>query len=723
MKKAALYVISAFLLFFSASFTAPPIGRSEFGSRFIEANRLMEEKFWLQAIREWRSLLEVDPNNANVNFKMGYSLLQTASAKSEALIYLEAATAKKVSKNYDPFDPMEKRAPVDALYYLGLAQHLNYKLDEAIQSFEKLKRTLSKKHQLYAKAERQIEMCEEAKRQVAAPKEYIITNVGPVINGEFNDFSPVLSIDESSMFFTSRRLRPDSTNSQIIDPETNEYKEDVYVSFKDAENQWTVPELLNLNSDEHDATISVAPDGQMLFIYRDSLGDGRILYSKLIGETWSDPIKLGSDINTEYWETHATISADGNTLYFVSNRPGGYGGRDIYRCVRLPNGEWSRALNAGPVINTIYDEDSPFLAPDGRIMYFASQGHTSMGGFDLFISKVGADGEWGKPENLGYPINTVDDDVFFQPMADGRRAYYSSQKDGGYGLKDIYLVDMPQQQESQLAVLKGYIIGEDGMELPKDLKVVITNMKTGEKFEYRPRMRDGSYLAVLNLCTNYHIDYYQGRDLFKQDDLAVPCENLFVELEREIYLIPVRAGEQPAPVVEPQPEAQPEPAPVAPYVPVTELPKPVSERQELGYDPANPIKTQYLEDIGYAEFSRYFVYDSKDFGVKEVKFQEFIRDVKKLIELKGKVNVVVESSASFVPSSKFKNNEELTAWRNKVATDQVRGELEKFGFSEGVHFTFGTPVKLVQGKKYEKDAEKNKAIYEQFQYIKIKVEG
>jgi len=713
MKKAALSILSAGVLLITASFVVPPIGRSEFGSKFIEANRLMEERFWLQAIREWRSLLEVDPNNANVNYKMGYSLLQTASAKAEALIYLEAATAKKVSKNYDPFDPMEKRAPVDALFYLGVAQHLNYKLDEAIQSFEKLKRTVSKKHQLHARAERQIEMCEEAKRQIASPREYVITNVGPVINGEYNDFSPVLSIDESSMFFTSRRLRPDSTNSQIIDPATNEYKEDVYVSFKDAENQWTVPELLNLNSDEHDATISVSPDGQTLFIYRDSLGDGRILYSKLIGETWSDPIKLGSDINTPYWETHATISADGNTLYFVSNRPGGYGGRDIYRCVRLPNGEWSRALNAGPTINTIYDEDSPFLAPDGRMIYFASQGHASMGGFDLFVSKQGNDGEWGKPENLGYPLNTVDDDVFFQPMADGRRAYYSSQKDGGYGMKDIYLVDMPQQQESQLAVLKGFIIGEDGMELPRDLRIVITNMKNGEKMEYRPRVRDGGYLAVLNLCTNYHIDYFQGRDLFKQDDVVVPCENMFVELEREIYLIPISTGDKP--VIQ---DIENEP-----YVPVTEVAGKRPVRPELGYDPSNPIKTQYIEELGYAEFSRYFVYDSKDFGVKEVKFQEFIRDVKKLIDLKGRVVITVESSASFVPSSKFKNNEELTAWRNKVATDQVIGELEKLGYTLGDQFRFQTPMKLVQGKKYEKDAVKNKTIYEQFQYIKIKVEA
>jgi Tol biopolymer transport system component len=720
MKKLGLFTFCVLLQWMSFA-SAPP--KADFGTRFLEANQLMEEKLWIQAIKEWSALLEMDPNNGNVNYKMGYCLLQTSNSKADALSYLELAVAKKIIKNYDPFDPMEKRPPVDALYYLGVAQHLNYQLDNAIATFEKVKKSVNKKHSLFQKATRDIEMCEEAKRQVAQPKDYIITNVGPVINGVNNDFSPVLSIDESSMFFTSRRLRPDSTNSLIIDIETNEFKEDVYVSFRDQDNQWTSPELLNLNSDDHDATISVSPDGQTLFIYRDSLGDGRILFSRLIGETWSDPAKLGSDINTMYWETHATISADGNTLIFVSDRPGGQGGRDMYRCVKLPNGEWSKALNMGPMLNTKYDEDSPFLAPDGRTVYFASMGHNSMGGFDLFFSKLGQDGEWSAPQNMGYPLNTVDDDVFFQPMADGRRAYYSSQKDGGYGQKDIYLVDMPIANESQLAVLKGFIIGEEGKELPADLRIMITNKKTGEVSEYRPRMRDGGYLAILNPCTDYHIDYMQGEERIKQDDIKVPCEGSFVELEREVYLVPItltKTGEIPVPVAPKEEPKKEEPKKEEPVV--EEKPNQITP-EELGYDPKNPIKTQYIESLGFAEFSRYFVYDSKDFGAKEVKFQAFLKDIKQIIANKGKVTITVESSASRVPSSKFKNNEELTAFRNKTAEEMVTTELEKLGFKKGTDFVFAPGVKLVQGKAYENDAQESKSIYEQFQYIKIKVES
>ncbi len=705
--------LSIGLLFVLTLFTyvaqAASMPRFEFTAKFFEANKLMEEKLWTQSISAWKEILEQDPNNANINYKLGYCLLQTPNAKVDALQYLEAACVRKFTRNYDPYDPSEKRAPVDALFYLGRAQALNLQLDNAIESFKKVQKTLGTKHVMYNDATRELEMAEEAKRQMANPKNYIITNVGPVINAETNDFSPVLSMDESTMFFTSRRLRADSTNSAIRDLDTGEFKEDVYVSFKNEEGVWTEPEILNLNSDAHDATISVSPDGQTLFIYRDNFGDGQVMESKLIGETWSEPILLGSDINTAAWETHATISADGNTLYFVSDREGGLGKRDIYRCVKLPNGEWSKATNIGPTINTPYDEDSPFLTADGKTLYFSSKGHNSMGGFDIFYSTFGADGEWSTPVNMGYPLNTVDDDVFFVPMADGRRAYYSSSKDGGYGLKDIYLIDMPDvTNESQLAVLKGFIIAPEGDELPDDLRILVTNNKSGEVTEYKPRKRDGGYLAILAPCTSYHIDYMKGSERIKEDDINVPCESSFQEIEREVFLVPVALIPSEKPVVE-------EPVVVAP--PVTDAPK------KFEFDPKAPINREYIESLAFAQFSRYFVYDFHEFGVEEKQFTAFIADVKKIIDLGKKPVITIESSASNVPSSRFKNNQELTEWRNKTAHDQVRDELSKHGAKEGVDYTFGKPIELVQGKKYEKDAQKNRLIYEQFQYIKIKAQG
>lgn len=729
----ALLLMSLFVAMGFAQ--APPRRGGDFNAKFIDANKMMEEKLWLQSISKWKECLEVDPNNANVNYKIGQCLLQTANSKLEALQYLEVACANKYSKSYDPNDPTETKAPIDAMFSLGKAQALNLQLDNAIGTYEAYQKKLGKKHVRFGEVQRELDMANEAKTQMANPRSYIITNVGPVINKETNDFSPVLSLDESTMFFTSRRLRADTSNSVIRDIDTGELKEDVYVSFKNEDGVWIDPEILNLNTDEHDATISVSPDGQTLFIYRDNYGDGQVLESKLFGETWSTPVLLGSDINSDSWETHATVSADGNTLYFVSDRSGGLGKRDLYKCVKLPNGEWSRALNMGPTLNTKWDEDSPFLSPDGKTLYFSSMGHKTMGGFDIFVSKLGEDGEWGVPENLGYPLNTVEDDIFFVPMADGRRAYYSSAKDGGYGLKDIYLVDMPEETNaSSLAVLKGFIIAPEGEELPEDLRIVVTNLKNGEIMEYRPRKRDGGYLAILSPCTGYHVDYYKGAEIIKKDDINVPCESKFEEINREVFLVPVNMGEKPKP--KPAEPVTPEPVKPEPVKPEPVKPEPVKVIDEpepmpvapapftdFKYDPKDPINREYNEKLAFAQFSRYFVYDFHEFGVEEKEFTAFIADVKKIIDLGKKPVIVVESSASNVPSSRFKNNQELTSWRNKTATDQIRDELKRLGMKEGVNYTFGTPVKLVQGKKYENDAQKNRLLYEEFQYIKIKVQG
>jgi len=726
------------LLFVAAqSFAADkPKPRFDFSAKFIEANNLMEEKLWTQSINNWKEILEVDPNNANVNYKIGYCYLQTANSKLEALQYLEAACAKKFSKNYDEYDPSEKKAPVKVLFYLGRAQALNMQIDAAIETFEKLQKELGKKHLMYADAQRELETCQEAKTQMANPKNYIITNVGPVVNGETNEYSPVLSLDESTLFFTSRRLRADTSNSNLRDLDTGEYKEDVFVSFKNEEGVWTEPEVLNLNTPDHDATISVSPDGQTLFIYRDKMGDGQVLESALIGETWSEPMLLGSDINTAAWETHATVSADGNTLYFVSDRAGGIGKRDIYRCVKLPNGEWSRALNAGTQINTIYDEDAPFLTADGKTLYFASKGHGCMGGFDIFYSRLGEDGEWGAPVNMGYPLNTVDDDVFFVPMADGRRAYYSSGKDGGYGLKDIYLVDMPEiTNETQLAVLKGFIISAEGEELPDDLRILVTNDKSGEVSEYRPRKRDGGYLAILNPCTSYHIEYFKGKEMIKDDNINVPCESAFQEIEREVFLVPVTmAKEEPkvdpktietpkviTPVVEKPKEEKPDII-EEPAIEVTP-PGETLEIKEFVYNHKDPINRQYIPEKGFAQYSRFFVYDFHEFGVTEPEFALFIRDVDAIIKSGKKPVIVVEASASKVPSTRFKTNEDLVANRAKTAHDQIRDELAKYKRIEGKDYTFGKGDELVQGKEYANDAKKNRLIYEQFQYIKVRVQG
>lgn len=693
MKLILTWVSAALLL---SNVAVAQMSNAQFNDKFFEANQLMEEKLWNSAIEIWDELIQNDPYNANVNYKIGYCYLQTSNQKLKALPFLKTANSEEIYLGYDPYDPSETRPPAESLYYLGRAYHLNYEMDKAIDSYNLLISKLPEKHRLVGMSKRQIEMCEEAKKQVASPKSYVINNVGSAINTEANEYSPVVSIDESALFFTARKVRKDSSNVGLSDLDTGEPREDIYVSYKNQEGNWMEPELLNINTDAHAATISVAPDGQTLYIYYDEDGNGEIYQSVLIGETWTNPEPLGSDINTDAWETHATVSADGNTLYFVSNRDGGYGGRDIYRCVKLPNGDWSKSLSLGPTINTPYEEDSPFISPDGKTLYFASTGHNSIGGFDIFQTTLGEDGEWSEPENLGYPLNTVDDDVFFVPTADGKRAYYSSRKEEGFGLKDIYILELPEPVSTDLSVLKGYIYAPEGEDLPRDTYILVTNKNTGEVTEYRPRQRDGAYVAILPPCIPYHIEYVVDEEIVHEEFVNVPCESSYNEIEKEIYLLPVilADGEKGYEV---------------------RIDDPIGDE----YNPDEPVKVTFEEEIGIAEFERYFVYDFHEFGKGEELFQEFIDNVAKIIDAKGKAEIFVESSASKVPSSRFRNNQELTDYRTKTAQDQIKESLLKKGYSED-QISFANPRSLVQGPDYKNDAIKNRHVYEQFQYVKAR---
>ncbi|MDP4716439.1 MAG: hypothetical protein NWQ44_04575 [Flavobacteriales bacterium] len=676
------------LIAISNSFAASNMGKPEFVAAFSEANKLMEEKFWDQAAKEWKSVLAMDPENINVNYKLGYCLLQTETNKIDALKYLEKATSAKLKTNYDPFDPNEKGAPVEALYYLAIAQHLNMRFDNSTESLETMKEQVSKNHRLSNQINRAIETNNEAKKQVASPKKYKIKNAGSILNSPFSDFGPVLTFDESSIFFTSRRLRPDSTNANIRDFETDKFRDDIYVSFKGRDGQWVQPELLNLNSDDHDATISVSPDGNTLFIYQDSLGDGQVKFSTLIGETWSAPVKLGSDINTKYWETHCTISSNGNELYFVSDRPNGNGKRDIYRCIKNADGTWGKSENLGDVINTTYDEDAPFLSPDGKFLYFASKGHATMGGFDLFVSKKDGSGNWGAPENMGYPLNTVDDDVFFQPMADGKRAFYSSRRDGGAGDLDIYEVEMPEVKGEQLATLKGTFKPIKDKALPQGLKVIVTNSKSGEKQEAPGNSESGEFLAVIKPCSMYQIDYSDGVEIVKSEALTIPCEDEKYEYTREIQLVS----------------------------------KEIAKVDEIKFDKENPIQTKIEEDKSYAEYSHFFLYGKSNFSTDEKEFKDFIALCRQVIDQKAFVTITIEGSASTVPTTGAKSNETLSAERSNNAKAALKNVLLKSGYMENVDFKFGEPVNVVQGKKYENDAMTNRAEYEKYQYIKVKVQ-
>ncbi len=703
-----------FLLFVFVSFQSyAQVEGSEYRAKFTEGNRLMEEKLYSQAILIWKELAAHDQFNDNVNYKLGYSYLESNKDREKALPYLEAAASKPANPSYDVFNVNDRSAPIEVYYHYGRALHLNYKLDEAVVQFEKFINKASSKHHLRESALRQIEMVKEAKLQIADPKSLSIDNLGGVLNSEYADFSPVISVDENALFFTSRRLRPDSSNSELIDEATGDYLEDIYVSYRNRDGVWQEPELLNINTESHTATVNVSADGQQLFIYKDNNGVGSLFTSQLVGETWTDPELLGSNINSNSWESHAAMTADGNTLYFVSDRTGGFGGRDIYRVVKLPNGNWSKALALGPTINTPYDEDACFVHPDGRTLYFASTGHNSMGGFDIFYSQMGEDGEWSKPVNVGYPLNTVDDDIFFVTSADGRRAYYSSRQEGGFGEKDLYMVDLPESERAPcLTVLKGFVVSPEGTRVPESTTIYVTNSETGVTSQYKPRLRDGVFVAILPPCVDYSVDYRVNGKSIAVEDIHVPCETCYNEIQKELTLDPVNMEESAVKTIS------------LTGIATTED----GVKQERKIEGTKTVVTTTSSDgtvshtteaeIGTIVYDKNYGYNERSIPLDEARFTLFMNDLAELINKFGEATISIEGSASRVPTQTWKSNENLANKRAEDAKEKILTAIKNKDLDPS-KIKIADVNAIVQGPAYNNDAVGGKSRYEPFQYIRI----
>jgi hypothetical protein len=514
--------------------------QESFNQKFLEANTLMEENQYNVALPIWLDLQSEQPTNFNINYKVGVCYIYSANNKAKALDYLVKAV-QNTTKNYDPFSSSEKKSPIESYFYLARAYHINYELDNAMLNYNSFKEKISKKHYLFNEIDHHLEQCKNAKIALANPVNIKVSNMGLLINSPLADYSPVLSIDESTIYFTSRRIRKDSSNYYIKDIEDGQHYEDIYVSHN-YDGVWTEPELIGINTEGHDAVINISSDGQTLFLYKDDGGDGNIYASNLEDGEWATPYKLGSDINLESFESHAHISPDGNFLYFVSNRDKGLGGKDIYVCKKLPNGEWAKAQNMGDIINTPYDEDGVFVHPDGKTMYFSSKGHSSIGGFDIFYSIMDDGGNWSKPANMGYPVNSTDNDVFFVTSTDGKRGYYSSFQEKGYGDKDIYKISLEDADAKPLTLLTGYIKVIGQPELTSDAVVTVTNNETDERERiYKPRNKDGKFSIILEPGNDYHI-VYSAAGFSQEEDLYIPPISSYQEINRGINLDDVVFG-------------------------------------------------------------------------------------------------------------------------------------------------------------------------------------
>ena len=477
------------------------------------------------------------PNDPKINYYIGECWVKT-NHEARALAHLLIAKAG----NY-PDKELD--------YALGIANKLNHKFKQAIQSFEEYKRhyaldTKKVLRQNLRNVERHITNCYIGLELIIKPVEVKIKNLGPQINSKFPDYVPTISADETKLIFTSRR---DNTTGGKIDPTDNHYFEDVYISHK-SDTSWTSAVKLGfgINTSSHDACVGLSPDGNEMYIYRSvkkgTRLSGDIYVSDQKGDIWTTPVSMGSSINSPYWEPSGSTTADEKSFFFTSDKPGGMGGRDIYMCRKDESGKFMPAINLGPKINTEYDEDSPFIHTDGQTLYFSSRGHKTMGGFDIFHCRINIEtGEiLTEPENIGYPINTADDDIYFVWSADGKRGYFSSDRPGGYGEKDVYVLERTIS-EAILVVLKG-IVRDQATDAPKAATITVTdNVKQKVIGVYNSAVSTGKFTSILTPGRNYGLTVEAPGYLFYSKNLDVPKDlDHYEEITDTIRLQPIEIG-------------------------------------------------------------------------------------------------------------------------------------------------------------------------------------
>lgn len=398
---------------------------------------LLYEEYEL-ALPNYFKLIEEGWENANIHFSIGMCYMNMPGQTMQAIPYLEKAS-QNVSANFKEGNYKEERAPEEAWFYLAKAYRVNNMFEKAIVAFKEFKSTLSPSDVYFHEfTDLQIQTCGNAKQFMENPIRF--TEELIPFSEDGRNYNPVISGDGTQFAFTAYQ--------EVKDPYTQEesYFAIIYYTESDG-HDWKKPKdiTFDIESDGYFSSVAMSYDGSQMLLYRDDYGNGNIYVTEKEGRKWGRASKLGKNVNSRENETHASFSKDGNTLFFVSDVIGGIGGKDIYMSLKDKKGRWGTPTNLGSTINTVFEEETPFLAEDGKTLYFASEAHNSIGGYDIFKSVRDNEGNWSEPQNLGYPINSSADDLFYLPIGDGTSAYMARLPEGGTESK-IYKIEYPETE-------------------------------------------------------------------------------------------------------------------------------------------------------------------------------------------------------------------------------------------------------------------------------------
>lgn len=432
-----------------------------------QAGDYFKNENYKEALKGYQLLQNAESDNIEFNYRLGVCYILTNIDKKKSVEYLKNVAGKK-------------DAPKETDYYLGIGLMYNNEFNDAIASFEKYKELYKGKTNAEYKVDLHIDWCKNAMELINKPVDVRFDNPGKNVNSMYNDYRPVVGANDTIIYFSSNRK---GSMGGIVDG-FGEFLTDIYfaaatdTSFTKAKNAGT-----NLNSEGYNEVLYITMNGDKMLVYNEGgTASGDIYYTELKGKQWNKPVMMGETFETKEKERGAAMTTDTKTIYFSADLKGTKGGNDIWKIEKdTSTGKWGEPINLGDNVNTKYDEINPFLFYDGKTLFFASEGHNSMGGFDLFKTVMPDPRQgWSKAENLGYPLNSVYDDQYISVNGTGKVAYVSALREDGVGELDIYKVTCKNSLVSpQPVLLKIKALNTAGLPA-REAICIVTVRGTGE---------------------------------------------------------------------------------------------------------------------------------------------------------------------------------------------------------------------------------------------------
>ncbi|HLP32567.1 MAG TPA: OmpA family protein [Bacteroidia bacterium] len=536
-------ILSLFILLFSVVLLSQAQPLPDGTSKSKKAQKYFDEALNHYAMRDYAQAEQIITKALKADPDFIDALLLQADLRSAA------GDAEKSISLYERIIQLEPRFYV-AYYSLGLEAYRAAQYEKALQALKGFMEFRGLKPSQVNQSRFIMDNCQFAIRSIKNPVHFNPINLDSNINTARDEYFPGITADEQTIIFTRLLVKGGDVNSNKKNT-SNPYmlNEDFYMSKKNKAQNWFPAFNIGepVNTTENEGAVTISADGQYLFFTgcnrEGGYGSCDIYFSYLDGDTWTQPRNIGAPINTNNWESQPSLSYDGKTLYFASNRPGGYGDMDLWMS-KLENGKWGTPVNLGDKINTAQSEQSPYIHKDDQTLYFSSNGHIGMGDLDLFMASKQVDGTWTYPKNLGYPINSNDDELALTLSGNGIDAYYASEMKGGKGGLDIYKFELPISARPQgISYVKGNFYDADNKRKLR-AKVELIDLATGKPLvETYANRKTGEFLVCLPANKNYALNVAHEGYLFHSENFSLinsPASQPFL---LDVPLKPIKAGQ------------------------------------------------------------------------------------------------------------------------------------------------------------------------------------